>query len=340
MRSFLYAIILLLFFPVCSCNDSPRHRGNQRGFYYWKTNFSLNDTLRQTLADLQVGHLYVKMFDVAWDARLEQAIPVALLDRKIPFPEGIRMTPVVFITVEALRNTGSENIPLLALRIGDLLKKLNSENQTHLSGEIQVDCDWTAQTKDKYFNLLKELKKHPFFQPGTLSVTIRLHQVKYINENGIPPADRGLLMCYNMGNLRDPAARNSIIDPATFRSYTARLKDYPMPLDIALPLFDWWVWFRNQQYYGLVHSGNLPGELADGKITRFAADTLINGYHFLAGDVLRHENSPVASLEKISGGLPFKFRNGESKLILFHLDSASLSQFTIHELENIYRRFD
>lgn len=340
MRSFLFATMLVLYVLAPSCKNAPAPAGANRAFYYWKTSFSLSDSLRQSLNKLDVGHLYIKFFDVTWDARFEQAVPVALHDQKDAFPKGVQVTPVVFVTLEALKNTPVEKIPVLAVRISDLLKKLTHNSKKQLSGEVQLDCDWTAQTKDKYFNLLKELKKHPFLQAGTLSVTIRLHQVKYINENGIPPADRGLLMCYNMGNLRDPAARNSIIDPATFKSYTARLKDYPLALDIALPLFDWWVWFRKQEYYGLIHAGNLPGELADGKMTGFTADTTINGYHFLAGDRLRHENSPMTSLIKIAETLPLKFRSGNTKLILFHLDSASLAKYTNHELEDIYRRFD
>jgi hypothetical protein len=340
MRSFLFAYMLVLLLPAPSCKNDPAHAGANRALYYWKTGFSLSDSLRQSLNNLHVGHLYVKFFDVTWDAGLEQAVPVALLNQKDSFPKGVQVTPVVFVTLEALKNTPVEKIPVLAGQISDLLKKLTQDSEKQLSGEIQLDCDWTAQTKDKYFNLLKELKKHPFLKAGTLSVTIRLHQVKYINENGIPPADRGLLMCYNMGNLRDPAAQNSIIDPAAFKSYTGRLNDYPLPLDIALPLFEWWVWFRNEQYYGLVHAGNLPVELAEGRITEFPKDTTINGYYFLAGDRLRHENSPVASLIKIAETLLLRFRSGKTKLILFHLDSASLSKYTIHELEDIYRRFD
>lgn len=340
MRPFLFASIFLLQIATISCNHSPHPRGALRGFYYWKTNFILSDTLRQSLVNLKVEHLYVKYFDVTWDASLHQPVPVALFDKKDSFPDGIKVSPVVFITLEALWNTSLDELPDLALKIGDLLKKLTGEDEEQLSGEIQVDCDWTSQTRDKYFALLKALKKHPIFQSKTLSVTIRLHQAKYINENGIPPADRGLLMCYNMGNLRDPAAKNSIIDPATFKSYTGRLKDYPIPLDIALPLFNWWVWFRNGQYYGLVHSGNLPDELANGKVTDFPEPTIINGYHFLAGDRLRHENSPVASINRITESLPLLFKSGKTKVILFHLDSASISNYSLHELEDIYHRFD
>mgnify|MGYP001483851072 CR=1 FL=1 len=340
MRILYFTGILFFLLSAVSCSNAPTQVGEYRGFYYWKTNFSLSDSLRQSLNNLEVGHLYIKHFDVTWDEGGKQAIPVALFNLVDTLPGNLRVTPVVFVTLEALKKTAVDQIPELAVKMGDLLKKLTRSYASHLSEEVQIDCDWTGQTREAYFTLLKELQKHSFFQSRTLSVTIRLHQVKYINEAGIPPADRGLLMCYNMGNLRDPTAKNSIIDPATFKSYTGRLNDYPLPLDFALPLFDWWVWFRNQQYYGLVHAGNLPGELANGRTTYLQEDTLINGYQFLPGDWLRHENSPVASIEKISESLPERFRSGKSKLILYHLDSASLSNYTIHELQDIYRRFD
>jgi hypothetical protein len=340
MRILSFAVFFSLLLSAGSCSNKTEKIGELRGFYYWKTNFILPQTLRQSLHNLKVAHLYVKHFDVTWEERDKQAIPVALLNMQDTLPANIKITPVVFITLEALRNTEVHQIPVLAEKMGNLLEKLSGSSANYLADEIQIDCDWTMQTRDAYFTLLKELKQHAFFKGRTLSVTIRLHQVKYINEAGIPPADRGLLMCYNMGNLRDPSAKNSIIDPATFSSYTGRLNDYPLPLDFALPLFDWWVWFRNREYYGLIHAGNLPPQLGRGRVTGFSKDTSVNGYHFLPGDRVRHENSPVSSLIKITESLPARFRSGKSKLILYHLDSASLSNYSIHELEDIYRRFD
>lgn len=340
MRIPLLCCVFLLLGSILACTNNHQPNADNRGFYYWKTGFSLTNDLRQKLLDLKVSHLYIKLFDVAWDQSANQAVPVGILNRKDSFPQQVQVTPVVFITNEALRNTTAENIPILAGRVSGLVQKLTADFANHLSNEIQLDCDWTVQTKESYFSLLKELKKQAFFQKKLLSVTIRLHQVKYINESGVPPADRGLLMCYNMGNLRDPKARNSIIDPAVFKSYTGRLNDYPLSLDMALPLFDWWVWFRNHEYYGLVHAGNLPQTLANGQSTDFQRDTVINGYHFLPGDRLRHENSAANSIGKLIDLLPKRYRSGKTKLILFHLDSASLKNYSIHELEDFYRHFD
>lgn len=340
MRNCFFACLVLFLLAAVGCKNSPAPNSNNRGFYYWKTSFELNDSMGQMLHQWQVGHLFVRLFDVSWDNESLRVVPVGLLNRKGPFPEGVKVTPVVFITVEALRHTHADNVHRLAAQLANLAKKITEGFGPILTNEVQVDCDWTMQTKETYFALLDALRKEAFFAGKMLTVTIRLHQVKYINESGIPPADRGLLMCYNMGTLRDPAAKNSIIDPATFQSYTGRLPKYPLPLDIALPLFDWWVWFRQNQYYGLVHAGRLPEELAFGRTTVFSEDTLINGYQFLAGDWLRHENSPIAAIEKIINLLPEKLKEGRTKLLLFHLDETSLKNYSIHEIEDFYSRFD
>lgn len=102
--------------------------------------------------------------------------------------------------------------------------------------EIQIDCDWTKETKETYFNLLKELQRPSFFRGKKVSCTIRLHQVKYLISSGTPPVNQGLLMVYNMGNLSKYGGQNSIFDLKEARDYRENLAQYPIPLDIALPL--------------------------------------------------------------------------------------------------------
>ncbi len=339
-RFFWVGILLLagVFFFCPGCKSPSAEQLARRGFYFWKTRYHPDSTELAALHDLQVKQLYVRFFDVALSADKQQAAPVGMLRAAVPFPENIAITPVVFITTEVLLAPNFDP-DVLAGKMADLLQKLGGKYPYTSSEIIQIDCDWTTETREAYFTLLEALKKQTVFEDKKLSVTIRLHQIKFAAVAGIPPADRGLLMCYNMGNLRDPAANNSIIDPETFSKYIQRASDYPLPLDAALPLFDWWVWFKNKKYYGLIHAGNLPETMAGGKTTRFKADTSINGYAFEKGDRIRHENSPIKSLEAIINRMPEKMRSVKNSLLLFHLDSASLSKYTTHELENLYRSF-
>ena len=78
---------------------------------------------------------------------------------------------------------------------------------------IQVDCDWTKGTAAIYFDLLNSLKAH-----YELDVTIRLHQIKYANDTGIPPVDHGTLMLYDTGDMSNMFA-NSILTMDDGRSY-------------------------------------------------------------------------------------------------------------------------
>jgi hypothetical protein len=325
--------VLALLIPNCrSGPDANSKKFAETAFYYWQTTFEPDSTTHAAITLLGARHLYVRLFDVDWNSEAGQAMPVGLITwAKQPTPQ-ILITPVVFITTRVLDETAIADLDSLAAKISRLMQ-LTCAAVPKLSGEVQVDCDWNERLKEKYFYLLKQLRKTSFFLDKTLSVTVRLHQVKYLHANGVPPAERGLLMCYNMGNLRKPEAVNSIIDAATFKSYTERLSGYPLPLDIALPLFDWWVWFGATGYQGLIHAGNLPDSFKTAKPYKFAEAATVGRYAFAKGDWLRYENSPLQSLQEVVDLLPAAITNGKHKLLFFHADSSLLSRYALSDLK-------
>jgi hypothetical protein len=205
--------------------------------------------------------------------------------------------------------------------------------------ELQFDCDWTASTSAKYFLLLSNIKK---IQPGILlSATIRLHQIKYSGKTGIPPVDRGLLMCYNMGNLKNPATKNSIIETAELQKYTGTLASYALPLDIGLPLFSWQVLFRNNSYKGLIE--NLPDSILqsdlfekNGNRYRLLRDSVIYGYALQKDDVLRDEQSEYKEILHTAAVVSSSIKNTPCRVSLYHLDSVILKKYSLHELETVY----
>ncbi|MCH5599842.1 hypothetical protein [Niabella ginsengisoli] len=166
--------------------------------------------------------------------------------------------------------------------------------------EVQMDCDWTATTKKKYFYFLQEIKRQKI--APELSATIRLHQIKYTTSSGIPPVDKGLLMCYNMGTLQNIESKNSIIDPEEFEKYQSYIKMYSLPLDAGLPVFEWYVLFRNNKYAGLFQY--MPTSFLEGckkqgnHFFKIVKDTVISDRLLKAGDLLRYENSNIASVKK------------------------------------------
>jgi hypothetical protein len=227
----------------------------------------------------------------------------------------------------------------LAADISSMLHYMSMNDSLPLSNEIQLDCDWTASTKTKYFFLLNKLKKQPFFQHTTVSATIRLHQLKFISQNGVPPVDKGLLMCYNMGNLRYQQTKNSIIEEVELKKYINNLQHYPLPMDVALPIFDWYILFDKQQYKGLIRDFDPGEQLAKKDRIVFDRDTTIDGYSFKAGEWLRHEKSDPQVVKKCASLISEKLKAKEVSVILYHLSQDNLSKYNRNELESIYHSF-
>src|SRR6185295_19004173 len=119
--------------------------------------------------------------------------------------------------------------------------------------EIQIECDWNASTRESYFLLLRTIRAQ-LHAGKILSGTIRLHQIKYRAQTGVPPLDRGVLMFYGMGDPASPGEKNSILDLDTARKYTAYLKNYPLFLDAALPVYQWGILFHEDHFRGIIRS--------------------------------------------------------------------------------------
>ena len=308
----------------------------QRSFYYWKTVFQLSPAETQTLQRLSVQNLYTKFFDVVWDEATASAKPVAKSIFKEAVPANIVITPVVFVTQEPLQRLDEKGLDSLANNIASLLSSMSSANKLSLSNEVQIDCDWTSNTKEAYFYLLQQLKMRPFFQAKSISATVRLHQLKFISQAGVPAVDKGLLMCYNMGNLRYPQTINSIIDESELKKYINNLKNYPLPLDVALPVFDWYVLFEGTKYKGLLRDFTLPEAEARMRRTDFKADTVINGQSFKGGQWLRHEMGDAETVKRCAELISQKLKAKELSVILYRLDEEALTKYSLHELESFY----
>jgi hypothetical protein len=117
--------------------------------------------------------------------------------------------------------------------IGKKYKEFGFKNYS----EIQIDCDWTAGTRDDYFNFLKQLKT---VSGKEITSTLRLHQVKDKKVMGIPPVSKVYLMCYSTSSPLENSGKNSILDLQLMENYLADLDKYPIKnIDVALPLYSW-----------------------------------------------------------------------------------------------------
>ena len=342
-RTPIHLIALQLFlFLLSSCTSTERKNARtiEPTFYYWKSVFHLSAFEIRKLDTLHVKTIYTKYFDIDWDMGTRQPLPRAVIRFSDTSFSAYTILPVVFITNECLQQMDSSYIPVLADKMTRLIRQVNTGNHIPSPQEIQVDCDWTATTKDKYFSLLNQLKG---LEPSILfSATIRMHQVKYSGKSGIPPVNRGLLMCYNMGNLRNPATRNSILDPTELEKYTQQLSGYPLELDLAFPLFEWKVLFRDGVYRGIIEE--LPDSLLNNPLVQnkanfytFQEDCRIDHYDFKKGDILRKEISDHRDILESLALIGRKLKMKHLRVSLYHLDSVLLSKIPTNELETIYQ---
>ena len=225
-------ILLFLAIILFSCSKEKQHPFT---YYYWKTNLRLDNKEAQALQKTTSPYLYTRFFDV--DKIGNQFQPVGIITKDGSFTTNKKIVPTIFITNRTFLNIEKEDIEFLAKSITDLIEKKKSEYHLNTHNEIQIDCDWTAGTKEDYFQFLKELKK---VSNKEITTTLRLHQVKDKKLMGIPPVDKVYLMCYSTSSPLENSTRNSILDTDLLKRYLANLEDYPVKkIDIALPIYSW-----------------------------------------------------------------------------------------------------
>ncbi|MGB4773027.1 MAG: hypothetical protein WBP58_16315 [Chitinophagaceae bacterium] len=332
--------IILWWFFCEACTTPPA--APERAMYHWKSVYQPNTIETSFLTRHKIHTLYVKYFDVDADPMTGKPIPVATLNRVDPFPDSLNIVPVVFITQPALRQWKETDIDSFAQKISTRISQITVDAGLSETKEWQLDCDWTEKTKATYFRLVEAIKQIAHQQNITLSVTLRLYPYKYPTVMGVPPADKALLMCYNMGNLTHPATVNSIIDPYEMKKYLTLGQPYPLPLDAALPLFSWHVWFREKTYLGLVYPAELDRVaclVQTGNLRTFNKDTVIGGRLFQKGDWLREERSDIEDLIKAIELIRTKpGKQTIQRLALFHLDSLILNKYDQDALEALFGR--
>ncbi len=291
----------------------------------------MQDYLTQTGAH----KLYVKFFDVDWDG--QRPVPLAEVQMDTAGLSGLDIVPCVFITNRCMAQLPADAVDDLAQRILHKTFELAAQRPSMRIREFQADCDWTASTRERYFNLLQALRQRLQDQRISLSVTIRLHQYRYPDQTGVPPADKGLLMCYNTGDVEDPAEDNSILRPETLQSYLRHAQPYPLHLDAALPVFRWGVLFRQGRMIRLLHALE-AAHLDD--TTRFRAlgdtyyevvkSTFLQGHYLYAGDRLRLEAPTVQDLQQAAQMLHPLWKRNKSPgtLAFYHLDTLNMRHFS------------
>ena len=302
MKKYLYLLLVLL--GACSYEDTPP----EQALYCWKTQVQFSAEEADFVKNNRIERLYIRYCDVG--LRDNTPVPIAPVAIDTLSVQGKTVIPVVYLKNEIfnpeLTEGNSTYISTLAHKLGDYIEQINRYYRLRVS-EVQFDCDWSLSTKQAYFSMLEAFKKE---FPYQLSATIRLHQVKYREETGVPPVDYGVLMYYNMGRITATGA-NSIYDRSTALRYLGKLREYPLPLDIALPMFAWGVHSADGQVLNLV--GGLTHAQAQAistleridasDIYKVAEQTYYKGRVWQAGDLIKIEEVSDAQRKEMLADL-------------------------------------
>jgi hypothetical protein len=331
------------------CCSQGKHKKVRPAFYYWRTHFHLNAAEQQYLKDCKIERLYVKFFDVDWEETTQRIMPLAIVELDSS-AKSIRqkweITPVIFITNRAIANLTTEGIADLAEKIDRKIEAIEQQLGPEHSPEIQLDCDWTPSTRERYFQLLEDLGTRCQKKNVLVSATLRLHQLRYPQKTGIPPVKRGMLMLYNVGEVEEWREKNSIFRDQAARSYLQHLPDYPLEYDVALPAFSWGVLFRNAEMIRLMNglqADSLRGdsrfyEIAPARF-RIEKSTYLNGYYLYQGDLLRLEHCGSTQLDSAARLVNlFLPAPTERSIAIFHFTPQFVHEITARQLNDVFKK--
>lgn len=337
----------ILFFTLSSFYFTSCHQASHEvGFYYWKTQYSRDTLIEKVQQKLHANLLYTRIMDIDFNDTGIQAVPVSPITFADPIPENQDIVPVVLINQRIFSELDSLQIRGLAGKIVPLVEtKIKQAGKKHFD-ELQIDCDWTAASRDKFFYLLDYLQTLPALQHVTVSSTLRLRQVKDAGANGIPPVNKVTLMCYNMGNLQKFGNHNSILNLDDLKTYLqGTIANYPIKMDIALPLFERYVVFRNNNCIGVskyIEKSDIqnPQLFTQNPGTAlYILNQDLPKANLKKGDVLRYEQVTKEDLIQTAKYLNKELKDKEQHIIFDHLDQNILAKYPDADLKEIIDAF-
>lgn len=323
---FLSIIVLVTSFLCFSLSCRQKEKASKQiSFYYWKTTYAPSPFELKYLEDQKVNRIYLHCFDIV--AENELPLPQGVLIWKQKPLSSIEYIPVVFIENKVFIESSTAGLDSLCDKMLHLCKQIFSDQDLKVN-EIQIDCDWTASSKENYFHFLQRVKKNGLI----VSNTLRLYQYKYRKESGIAPTDFATLMCYNMGSMKDAKAGNSILNQNDLQAYLKGQPLYPVPMNVALPIFNWTLLYKGHHFEGILYkipqteNGNWK-KVNDGVYvcSRDYFDISCERI-FYAGEQIRVENISPQQLSDAKKTIHQYVDNTKNEIIYFDLDSAKLQR--------------
>lgn len=332
-----YIHLLFLLITVSTLHSCSKPMDTEISFYYWRTIFKLSNNEKSVINENSTKKLYIRYFDIDITEN-GQVFPVAKLN--INDTTTCEIIPVIYIKNKVMLSK-QWDINELVNNILTLIKQIHSQTNSSLE-EIQIDCDWSAMSKERFMTFVNTFKQE---WNGKLSATIRLHQIKYFSQTGIPNVDYGVLMYYNMGKI-DDTSRNSIYDKDIAQQYTKSLSNYPLPLKIALPIFSWGIQTRNGKVIGIFGKKTLSdlknnNNLIDLNNNSFKVIIPFyeQGKYFETDDIIICESVSTNDLEEMTLHLLQQNKIFENEIIFYDLDSINIQQYDKEIFKKVSAKF-
>jgi len=332
MRKLLPIAVLMVFlFPACT----PK-RSHNVDFYYWKSKCAIGETERDYFNQLDGKRLFVRLFDVDIEGGL--AVPIGQIQSftKDQLPnDSVEVIPVVFITNRTfLEYVDDEAVGRLAANVDKSICHFMEGIGVAFS-EIQIDCDWTERTKRPYFRFLQQLADS---SGRTISCTLRLHQIRDREKTGVPPVERGSLMCYATSNPMENDTRNSILDMELLKAYTTNINDYPLDFDVILPIYSWGIVTNHLGKVKLINGlaeDDLQTAMFEKKSDNLylvKEDGFVQGLYVNRGFTIKIETITPELLAEAKQYLDRQI-DRDFPWVYFHLSQGFLKRYTIDELK-------
>lgn len=318
------------------------------GAFRWSNNAWLEGGEAQAMQFTGVQRVYMKLLDIDWNSA-HGAHPISTVHvpyqwRSYGGSDGywshrVELVPCIYITNNTFLKISDAEVKELA---SNLLRKLRMECPATIHG-VMLDCDWSAKTKAKFFRLTR-LMNDSLDVP--LTATIRLHQYAQPSKTGVPPADRGMLMPYNVGRITAPGGTNSIFDRATAEPYFKNREPYPLPLDIGLPAFSWGVQFRKGAIVGILQEAQVNDAIYAGLLSGETRGTLqvvnenndqMPALHL--GDEVRVESITPAVIDEVIALARTAVNSDTLSIVYFEAGANTFQRMTVDEVRNGWTAF-
>lgn len=322
MKKIVLFILIFTLFYSCQQHEKPIV-----AFYYWKTIFKLSPSEKEILKLNNVKKLYIRYLDVDLNSQTNQPIPLAPIHFKNQ-PKGFTIVPVIYIKNKVMLSKALD-INNLVSKLTKYIKQINTKNNIKIK-EIQIDCDWTLTSKDNYLEFINQFKKANTIK---LSATIRLHQIKYYTKTKIPNVDKGVLMYYNMGKVAIDSL-NSIYNDKIANEYLSSLKNYPLQLNVALPIYSWAIHSRSNRILGLknkITSYNLKKDTnfvsIKNNLFKVKNSNFKQSTYYKKGDILKIESISKENLLEMVSSLKDNLKQNPQEIIFYDLDQLNFQHY-------------